>query len=112
MGGLATSTLLTLLVIPVGLVLFARLDRIFGRLGPWILMGWAAATTAVIAPLVVTGQLTSMTWQIVTTMLVAGAFLWLVAGDVSAASRGSHSILARWRSKRVLSRRSTACRDR
>jgi hypothetical protein len=77
MGGLTTSTLLTLLVIPVGYVLFARLDRIFGRLGPWILMGWALATAAVIAPLVLTEQLTSMTWQIVTTMLVAGAFLWL-----------------------------------
>jgi len=77
MGGLATSTLLTLLVIPVGFVLFARLDRTFGRLGPWILMGWVAATAAVIAPLVVTGQLTSMTWQIVTTLLVGGAFLWL-----------------------------------
>jgi multidrug efflux pump subunit AcrB/ABC-type multidrug transport system ATPase subunit len=77
MGGLATSTLLTLLVIPVGYVLFARLDRIFGRLGPWILMGWALATAAVIGPLVLTEQLTSMTWQIVTTLLVAGAFLWL-----------------------------------
>ena len=77
MGGLATSTLLTLLVIPVGYVLFARLDRIFGKLGPWILMGWVLATAAVITPLVVTEQLTSMTWQIVTSMLVAGAFLWL-----------------------------------
>jgi multidrug efflux pump subunit AcrB/ABC-type multidrug transport system ATPase subunit len=77
MGGLATSTLLTLLVIPVGYVLLARLDRSFGRLGPWILMGWALATAAVIAPLVATGQLTSMTWQIVTTILVGGAFLWL-----------------------------------
>jgi multidrug efflux pump subunit AcrB/ABC-type multidrug transport system ATPase subunit len=77
MGGLATSTVLTLLVIPVGYVLLARLDRIFGRLGPWILMGGVFATAAVVAPLVVTGQLTSMTWQIVTTMLVGGAFLWL-----------------------------------
>jgi ABC-type multidrug transport system ATPase subunit len=77
MGGLATSTLLTLLVIPVGFVLFARLDAIFGRLGPWILMGWAAATTAVIAPLVMTGRLESLTWQSVTTVLVGGAFLWL-----------------------------------
>ena len=77
MGGLATSTLLTLLVVPVGFVLFARLDAIFGRLGPWILMGWAAATAAVITPLVMTGQLESLTWQTVTTLLVGGAFLWL-----------------------------------
>ena len=38
---------------------------------------WVLATAAVIAPLVATEQLTSMTWQIITTMLVAGAFLWL-----------------------------------
>jgi ABC-type multidrug transport system ATPase subunit len=75
-GGLATSTLLTLLVIPVGFVMLARIDRIFGRLGPWILMGWVGATAAVIAPLVLTGQLESLTWQIVTTVLVGGGFLW------------------------------------
>lgn len=75
-GGLATSTLLTLLVIPVGFVMLARIDRIFGRLGPWVLMGWIAATAAVIAPLIVTEQLVSLTWQIVTTVLVGGFFLW------------------------------------
>ena len=77
MGGLVTSTLLTLLVIPVGFVLLSRLDRIFGRLGPWIVLGWLAATAAVVAPLVVTGQVTSLTWQIVTTVLVAAALLGL-----------------------------------
>jgi multidrug efflux pump subunit AcrB/ABC-type multidrug transport system ATPase subunit len=76
-GGLATSTLLTLLVIPVGYVMLARIDRIFGRLGPWILMAWVAATAAVIAPLILTGQLVSLSWQVVTTLLVAAAFLWL-----------------------------------
>lgn len=73
-GGLATSTLLTLLVIPVGFVSLARIDRVFGRLGPWILMGWIAATAAVIAPLI---RLNSLTWQVVTTVLVGGAFLWI-----------------------------------
>jgi len=76
-GGLLTSTLLTLLVIPVGFVFFAWLDRIFGRLGPWVLMGWAAATAAVISPLILTGQLNAFNWQIATTILVAGIFLWL-----------------------------------
>jgi ABC-type multidrug transport system ATPase subunit len=75
-GGLATSTVLTLLVIPVGYVMLARIDRIFGRLGPWILMAWVAATASVIAPLVLTEQLVSLSWQIVTTALVAGALLW------------------------------------
>lgn len=78
MGGLVASTFLTLLVIPVGFVLFARVDRIFGRLGAWILMLWVGATAAVIAPLVITGQLESITWQIVTTLLVAGFFLWII----------------------------------
>ena len=40
MGGLVTSTLLTLLVIPVGFVFLNRLDRLFGRLGPWVVIGW------------------------------------------------------------------------
>jgi ABC-type multidrug transport system ATPase subunit len=78
MGGLATSTLLTLLVIPVGFVLLARFDRILGRLGPWILLGWIAATVAVVAPLILTDQLSTLTWQIITTVLIAGAFLWLI----------------------------------
>jgi ABC-type multidrug transport system ATPase subunit len=76
MGGLATSTLLTLLVIPVGFVLLSRFDRILGRLGPWVLLGWIAATAAVVAPLVLTGQLNTLMWQIITVVLVAAAFLW------------------------------------
>jgi multidrug efflux pump subunit AcrB/ABC-type multidrug transport system ATPase subunit len=75
MGGLATSTLLTLLVIPMGFVILERLDRIFGRLGPWVVLVWAAATAAVITPLVMTGLLTTTTWQLLTTLLVAGVLL-------------------------------------
>lgn len=78
MGGLATSTLLTLLVIPVGFVLLARFDRMLGRLGPWLLLGWVAATAAVVAPLIFTDRLNTLTWQLITTVLVAGAFLWLM----------------------------------
>ena len=74
-GGLATSTLLTLLVMPVGFVMLSRIDRIFGRLGPWILMAWIAATAAVITPLIMTDQLVSLTWQVITTVLVGGIFL-------------------------------------
>src|SRR5690606_24713774 len=77
MGGLATSTVLTLLVIPVGFVLLTRIDRIFGRLGPWIVLGWIAATAAVVSPLILTDRLKSLSWQIVTSVLVAAAFLWL-----------------------------------
>jgi len=77
MGGLATSTLLTLLVIPVGFVFLNRLDRLFGRLGPWVVIAWAGATVAVMAPLIMTEWITSTTWQITTTVLVAGGFLGL-----------------------------------
>jgi multidrug efflux pump subunit AcrB/ABC-type multidrug transport system ATPase subunit len=75
MGGLTTSTLLILLVIPVGFVFLNRLDKLFGRLGPWVVMAWLGATTAVMAPLVVFDQITSFTWQIMTSVLVAALFL-------------------------------------
>jgi multidrug efflux pump subunit AcrB len=77
MGGLTTSTLLILLVIPVGFVFLNRLDKLFGRLGPWVVMAWLAATTAVMTPLVVFDQITSFTWQIMTSVLVAALFLGL-----------------------------------
>ena len=77
MGGLVTSTLLTLLVIPVGFVFLHRLDRIFGRLGPWIVIGWIAATSAIVTPLVASGVVTSLTWEAMTTLLVAGVLLLL-----------------------------------
>jgi multidrug efflux pump subunit AcrB len=75
MGGLVTSTLLTLLVMPVGFVFLNRLDRLFGRLGPWVMIGWVGSTTAVMTPFVVTEAISSLRWQIVTTLLVASALL-------------------------------------
>jgi multidrug efflux pump subunit AcrB/ABC-type multidrug transport system ATPase subunit len=75
MGGLVTSTLLTLLVVPVGFVFLHRLDRLFGKLGPWVMIGWLGAITAVMTPLIVTDTISSLTWQIVSTLLVAAALL-------------------------------------
>jgi len=75
MGGLAASSLLTLLVIPMGFVFLNRLDRLFGRLGPWVVMAWLGVTTAVMAPLFIFDQITSMTWQVTTTIGVAALFL-------------------------------------
>ena len=77
MGGLITSTMLTLLVIPVGFTFLHRLDAIFGRLGPWILIGWFGSTTAVMAPLITRDVIDSVFWQIVTTLVVAAALLGL-----------------------------------
>ena len=80
MGGLITSTLLTLLVIPVGFVFLQRLDRLFGRLGPWIVIAWVGATTAVMTALIVSEQINSLTWQVLTTLLVAAALLGIAVG--------------------------------
>ncbi|MCP4656753.1 MAG: ATP-binding cassette domain-containing protein [bacterium] len=76
-GGLLTSTLLTLLVIPVGFVILQRLDRLFGRLGPWVMIGWLALTAAVMVPLVAGDLITTLRWQVITTLLVAGVLLGL-----------------------------------
>jgi ABC-type multidrug transport system ATPase subunit len=78
MGGLATSTLLILLVAPMGFVFLNRLDRLFGRLGPWITVLWLGMTAAVMSPLIIFDQISSMTWQITTTVLVAAIFLGMI----------------------------------
>jgi multidrug efflux pump subunit AcrB/ABC-type multidrug transport system ATPase subunit len=75
MGGLAASSLLTLLVIPVGFVFLNRLDRLFGRLGPWVVIAWLGVTAAATAPLFVFDRITSMTWQVITTMGAGALFL-------------------------------------
>jgi multidrug efflux pump subunit AcrB/ABC-type multidrug transport system ATPase subunit len=75
MGGLASSSLLILLVIPMGFVFLSRLDRLFGRFGPWITLSWIGMTAAVMTPLIMFEQITSMRWQVTTTMLVAAVFL-------------------------------------
>jgi multidrug efflux pump subunit AcrB/ABC-type multidrug transport system ATPase subunit len=75
MGGLVTSSLLILLVIPIGFVFLSRIDRIFGRLGPWITVAWICATAIVMTPLIYFEQITSMTWQITTALLIASVFL-------------------------------------
>lgn len=75
MGGLTASTVLTLLVIPVGFVFLNRLDRIFGRLGPWVAIGWLLATAAVLTPLFQGEWITSILMRLLTTLLVAGGLL-------------------------------------
>ena len=77
-GGLATSTVLTLLVIPVGYVFLRRLDEIFSRVGPWVVMVWLGATLAVIMPLFAMGIVESMLWRVTLTILIGGALLGLV----------------------------------
>lgn len=76
-GGLTTSTVLTLLVIPVGFVFLSRIDRLFSKLGPWVTLGWAIASTLILAPLFMSEVISSFYWQIVTSLLVGSFLLWL-----------------------------------
>ena len=77
-GGLITSALLTLLVIPVGYILLHRLDRIFGRVGPWLMVAWLGATTVIMTWLIWAGLLESILWQFVVALLVGGCLLALI----------------------------------
>ncbi len=76
-GGLLTTTVLTLLVIPVGYVFLRRLDDLFSRVGPWVVIAWLGVTIAATVPLFAFGVIESMFWQITTTLLIAGALLGL-----------------------------------
>ena len=77
-GGLVTSALLTLLIAPVGFVLLRRLDRLFGRVGPWLVLAWLGATVAAAGALIVTGTVTSLLWQVVVSLLIGGMLLAVV----------------------------------
>ncbi|MFN7966381.1 MAG: efflux RND transporter permease subunit [Acidobacteriota bacterium] len=78
-GGLMASTILTLLVIPIGYTLAAKLDRLFGRLGPWVVLVWGSATTLCVTPLFVSGLIDSMTWRVLTTLFTGGVLLGVAA---------------------------------
>ena len=77
-GGLATSALLTLLIVPVGFVLLRKLDRLFNRVGPWLVLAWLGATVAAAGALIVTGTVTSLLWQTVVSLLIGGTLLAVV----------------------------------
>ena len=74
-GGLVTSAILTLLVIPVGFILLHRLDRLFGRVGPWLVVAWFAVTVGIMLWLTQSGFVTSLFWQVVVAILVGGGAL-------------------------------------
>ena len=74
-GGLVTSTLLTLLLIPVGFILLRRLDVLFGRVGPWLVIGWLGSTVSVMVGLIATATVTSLFWQVALSFLIGGALL-------------------------------------
>ena len=77
-GGLVTSALLTLLIVPVGFILLRKLDLLFGRVGPWLVLAWLGATVAAVSTLIVTGTVTSLLWQVVVALLIGGGLLAVV----------------------------------
>ena len=77
-GGLITSSVLTLLIIPVGFILLRKLDALFGRVGPWLVLAWLGGTVIVMTALILSGLVTSMFWQVVLSFLVGGFLLAVV----------------------------------
>ncbi len=77
-GGLITSSLLTLLVLPVGYVLLRKIDDIFDRVGPWLVLAWLGATGAIMAGFIVGEVLTSVLWQVCVGLLVGNGLLAVI----------------------------------
>ena len=75
MGGLVTSTLLTLMIMPVGFILLRRVDVLFARVGPWLAFVWLAAMVGTMSGLILTEVLTSLLWQIVSSLIIGGIYL-------------------------------------
>lgn len=78
MGGLVTSSMLTLLMMPVGFILLRKLDLIFDRVGPWLGLAWFVATTSVMTLLIATETIVGLGWQVTLTLLTGGSFLALI----------------------------------
>ena len=78
MGGLVSSALLTLIIIPVGYVFLKRLDETFGRLGSWLMIGWVTLTVGTMFVLVEFAGLDQFLWQVVCSVLIAGLYLTLI----------------------------------
>lgn len=78
MGGLVSSAILTLIIIPVGYVFLKRLDETFGRLGAWLMIGWMTLTIGTVFVLVEFAGLDNFFWQIVCSVLIGGFYLGLI----------------------------------
>ena len=78
MSGLATSAIMTLIIVPVGYVLLRRLDLLFGRVGPWLVIGWGVALIGIMTLLILVAGLKGLLWQVVVGLLVGGFLLALI----------------------------------
>ncbi|MYC25393.1 MAG: ATP-binding cassette domain-containing protein [Gammaproteobacteria bacterium] len=78
MGGLVSSAVLTLIIIPVGYVFLKRLDETFGRLGAWLMIGWMTLTIGTMFVVVEFAGLKAFFWQIVCSVLIGSFYLGLI----------------------------------
>ena len=77
-GGLLTATLLNLLVVPVCYLFFQRLDQLFGRVGPWLVVALLAATIGSTVWLYQTGTVESLVRLFFTFWLILAALLIII----------------------------------
>ena len=77
-GGLLTATLLNLLVVPVCYLFLQRLDQLFGRVGPWLVVALLTATIGSTVWLYQTETVESLTWLFITFWLILGALLIII----------------------------------
>ena len=77
-GGLMTATLLNLLVVPVCYLLLQRLDQIFGRVGPWLVLALLTATLGSTFWLYQTETVESPVWLVIVFLLILAALLFVI----------------------------------
>ena len=77
-GGLISSAILTLLVIPVCYILIKKLDLLFGRVGPWLMVGWIGLVVSIMSFFIITNLLEQLFWIVVVTLLVMATTLALI----------------------------------
>lgn len=82
-GGLATSTVLTLLVIPIGFVALNKVDRILAGVGAWPIMLWIALSVLSVFPLIQSGLIDSYSLQVICTLGIATLYLWLIVNIIA-----------------------------
>lgn len=74
-GGLISSALLTLLIIPIGYILLQRLDQIFGRVGPWLMVAWLVVSLSIWGALVYFELIEALLWKIIVGLLIMASVL-------------------------------------
>jgi len=77
-GGLMTATLLNLLVVPVCYLFLQRLDQLFGRVGPWLVVALLTATIGSTVWLYKTDTVESLFWLFIVFWLILAALLVII----------------------------------